>query len=195
MGAISSATSLVPVTTSSTSTSVTARCCFVAGTLVLMADGTVRALEAIVVGDCVIGADGEVNKVYAIETPLLGERLLYGFNGGSGFVTPEHPLMTADGWKAIDPLQADLSHPGVPRVGTLGAGDRLVVLAGVRRCALPVAVGAGNNGPVYETVCETALVMIETIATHDGDPAQQVYNLRIDGNHAYFADGYLAHNK
>jgi hypothetical protein len=189
------ATSLVPVSTSSTSTAVTEPCCFVAGTLVLMADGTVKAIEAIVAGDCVIGADDEVNNVYAIETPLLGERLLYGFNGGRAFVTPEHPLMTADGWKAIDPSQADLSHPGMPRVGRLDAGDRLVVLAGVRRCAMPVAVGAGNSGPDYETVCETALVMIETMATHDGDPTQQVYNLRLDGNHTYFADGHLAHNK
>jgi hypothetical protein len=60
---------------------------------------------------------------------------------------------------------------------------------------MPVAVGAGNSGPDYETVCETALVMIETMATHDGDPTQQVYNLRLDGNHTYFADGHLAHNK
>jgi hypothetical protein len=191
------ATSLVPVTTSSTSTSVTAPppCCFVAGTLVLLADGTVRAIEAIVAGDCVMGADGEINKVHTIETPLLGERQLYAFNGGRAFVTPEHPLMTADGWKAIDATQAALSHSGMPRVDALGAGDQLVVLAGVRRCAIPVAVGADCGGPAFETVCETALVRIETIAAHDGDPTQRVYNLRLDGNHTYFADGYLAHNK
>jgi hypothetical protein len=44
-------------------------------------------------------------------------------------------------------------------------------------------------------VCETALIRIETIAAHDSDPAQQVYNLKLDGNHTYFADGYLAHNR
>jgi hypothetical protein len=28
-----------------------------------------------------------------------------------------------------------------------------------------------------------------------GIPAQPVYNLKLDGNHTYFADGYLAHNR
>lgn len=189
------ATSLVPTTTSSSSSSVTAACCFAAGTLVQMADGSVRAIETIVAGDCVIGADGEINKVHAIEAPLLGERRLYGFNGGRGFVTAEHPLKTADGWKAIDATLADLSHPGMPRVGTLEAGDRLVLLAGVSRCAIPMAVGSDIGGPVYETVCETTLVLVESISADEGDPAQQVYNLRLDGNHSYFADGFLAHNK
>jgi hypothetical protein len=187
------ATSLVPVTTSSTSSSVTI--CFVAGTQILMADGSLKAIEAIVAGDCVLGADSEINKVLDIETPLLGNRPLYSFNGGRAFVTHDHPLMTADGWKAIDPGTARFAHPGAPRVGALAVGDRLVILAGVTRCAIPVAVGADHGAPAYETVCETALIRIETISAHDSDPAQQVYNLKLEGNHTYFADGYLAHNR
>jgi hypothetical protein len=187
------ATSLVPVNTTSSSTS--ENICFVADTQVLMADGTYKAIAEIVAGDCVIGAHNQINRVHEVETPLLGERRLYGFNGGRGFVTHDHPLMTAEGWKSIDANRARSDHPGVPEVGSLAPGDRLVVLAAVRRCALPVAVGADYGMPAYETICETKLVALESITAHEGEPTQSVYNLKLDGNHTYFADGFLAHNR
>ena len=30
---------------------------------------------------------------------------------------------------------------------------------------------------------------------HDGDPFTTVYNLLLDGNHTYFANDYLVHNR
>jgi len=38
-------------------------------------------------------------------------------------------------------------------------------------------------------------VAIEAIATVRADPDVVVYNLLLDGDHTYFADGYLVHNK
>ena len=187
------ANSIVPVTTNSTSSSVVI--CFAAGTEILMADGSAKAIELVMAGDCVLGAGGEINRVHEVQTPLLGDRSLYGFNGGRGFVTREHPLMTAEGWKAIAPLEAELAHPGTGQVGTLAEGDELVTLVGVARCRMPMAAGGGRAAVEFDLVCETALVRLDSIVAHDGEPEQHVYNIVAGGNHTYFADGYLAHNK
>lgn len=186
-------TSAVATTVSATSQSI--NICFAAGTQVLMADGTSRSIETIAAGDCVIGAHGEVNRVLGIDTPLLGDRLLYGFNGGRAFVTRDHPLMTAAGWKAVAPREAAAAHPGTGPIGALAEGDELVMLAGVTKRAVPMAAGAERTGPHLEVVCETALVRLTAIAAYQGNPTQPVFNLRVAGNHTYFADGYLAHNK
>ena len=77
--------------------------CFVANTKVRMADGSLRAIEAIEVGDQVLGRDGRVNTVMEIERVPLGRRKLYAFNGGRPFVTEEHPFMTRHGWRSIEP--------------------------------------------------------------------------------------------
>ena len=76
--------------------------CFVAGTKILLANGVLRPIEAVTVGDRVIGRGGTVNRVTGIEERRLGYRRLYRFNGGTAFVTAEHPFLTLGGWKAID---------------------------------------------------------------------------------------------
>ena len=77
--------------------------CFVANTKVRMADGSLRAIDTIKVGDQVLGRDGRVNTVMEIERVPLGRRKLYAFNGGRPFVTEEHPFMTRHGWRSIEP--------------------------------------------------------------------------------------------
>src|SRR5262249_11371421 len=77
--------------------------CFVAGTRVTMADGSMKPIEQIRVGDPVLGPEGEVNRVIGIERPFLGTRKLYALNESGYFVTAEHPFMTGEGWKSIDP--------------------------------------------------------------------------------------------
>ena len=69
--------------------------CFTADSQIVMADGRLKKIEDIAVGDIVLGQDGAHNTVTGIERVSLGERLLYGFNGGTPFVTSEHPFMTA----------------------------------------------------------------------------------------------------
>jgi hypothetical protein len=77
--------------------------CFIAGTKVRMADGHVKTIETIQPDDQVLGITGTVNTVIDIERVPLGERRLYGFNGGRPFVTAEHPFYTEQGWKSLDP--------------------------------------------------------------------------------------------
>lgn len=133
--------------------------CFIAGTAVLMADGTTRAIEDVKVGDKLLGADGAMNEVLELKRPTLGSRKLYSVNGGAGFVTDSHPFMTAEGWKSVDPAATARENPTLA-VGKLAAGDRIVT----------------RDQPIPLT----------SIAAGDGAAAMTVYNFRLSGNHTYF---------
>ncbi|MAZ00216.1 MAG: hypothetical protein CMH32_06760 [Micavibrio sp.] len=162
-------------TTINCSKTIAADNCFAAGTHVTLADGSMKNIEDIVAGDVVKGMDGSENEVEETLVHSLKDRKLYAFNGEAFFVTAEHPFMTENGWKAIDPvmtesLNADfIAENGMP--GVLTVGDVLVK----------------ENGDK---------VKLESIESRDRYPHEMpVYNLRVDGNSTYYADGYLVHNK
>ena len=163
--------------------------CFTAGTLILMADGSERPIEALRAGDLVVGRRGRINRVAQRERTSLGARRLYAINGGRPFVTAEHPFLTAEGWKAFDP-EATRRENDLLRVGSLRLGDRLCrgafrVLGGERR--MPEATVGGLF--VQHT---TTLELLSAIAA---DPSTPLYNLLLDGDHSYVADGWIVHNK
>jgi hypothetical protein len=163
--------------------------CFVAGTRISMADGTSKPIELVEVGDRVLGRDGRVNRVLDLARPFLGNRPLFALNGNSPFVTAGHPFLTTAGWKAVDPAAAAKDVPGLP-VGRLAVGDRLLALV---PAAVPVLVG----GPNIEDGAEVrpALVRLERLDGRTTDPATPLFNLRVDGDHTYFANDLLVHNK
>ncbi|MFN0264802.1 Hint domain-containing protein [Tepidamorphus sp. 3E244] len=167
-------------------------CCFTPDTMILMADGTTRQIVDVRVGDLVLGEGGNVNRVMEIETPCLGARKLFAFNGGAPFVTAEHPFMTRAGWKSIDP-DATFAETGHFRVGSLTTGDELVVLEQVTARAMPIASGASET--FVEAVIETAHLTLAEISAHEDEAERTVFNLRLDGNHTYFANAFLVHNK
>jgi outer membrane immunogenic protein len=169
--------------------------CFTGITQVLMADGTSRSISEVAIGDEVLGENGNVNKVVEIEIHFLGGRKLYAFNDGPAFVTPEHPFMTRAGWKSMAP-EATLAETGNFSVGALKVGDEVVWLEAVKKRAKPIAV-AGDLVPTpsVEVVVETEFSELKSITPHNGDPSMMVYNLKLDGNHTYFANNYLTHNK
>lgn len=154
-----------------------------------MADGTSRPIEHILVGDLVLGNAGQVNTVMEIERPLLGERRLYALNESNFFVTAEHPFMTEEGWKSIDPTALVAEGSTLP-TDRLAVGDRLLTLAAV---AVPVCGGKASSSDVMDVRIET--VALESLVGQATDPATQLYNLRLDGNHTYFANELLVHNK
>lgn len=149
--------------------------CFVAGTLVRMADGSTKAIEDIVVDDVVLGMDGTANRVTRLRPATLGDRKLHAINGGTAFVTDSHPLMTRDGWKAIDPTESAQVLPDLD-LGRLEIGDILIGLD-----------------------TEIAVASIEATEAH---PGTKVYNFSVTNNHTYYvakADApdtfILAHNR
>lgn len=149
--------------------------CFVAGTLVRMADGSVKNIEDIAVDDVVLGMGGTSNRVLKLRPSVLGDRELYAINGGKAFVTDSHPLMTRGGWKAIDPTEAAQVLPDLD-IGRLERGDVLVGLDGD--------------------------VRVDSLDAESAHPGTPVYNFSVTNNHTYYvakADApgtfILAHNR
>lgn len=170
--------------------------CFIGSTKILMADGTRRRVDAVQVGDEVLGENGELNRVVEIETPLLGDRKLYGFNGAEAFTTVEHPFKTRDGWKSLDPA-ATFTETKALEVAPLEVGAEFVTLAAVIAEELPMRAAGGGRGPVpmVQILVETGYTALEAISEFEADPKTPVYNLRLADNHTYFANGYLVHNR
>lgn len=137
--------------------------CFRAGTNILLADGSIKRIEDVAVGDELLGENGSKNKVLALDRHPLGKRNFYSINKGPYFVTEDHPFMTTAGWKSINPSLTAVSTK-MP-VGKLGAGDTLLT--------------------------RTGLVKVDSVADQ-GSPADTVvYNFVLDGTKSYYADGFL----
>ena len=146
--------------------------CFVKGTLVRLADGSDKKIEEIEIGDVLLGMDGSENKVLEFDHPMLDGRDLVGINGSGPLMTPEHPLMTKDGWKAYNVDDTLRAYPHLHEImeGNLAAGDKILDVDG-------------------------NWVMIESMELYEGEEDQQVYNFILDGNNTYHANGFLAHNR
>ena len=149
-----------------------------------MADGSERPIEEIEVGDSVLGSNGGVNLVLDVKRPELGDRLLYALNDDDYFVTAEHPFLTTAGWKTIDPEGALLRH----RVDAtdLRVGDHMFAAD-----ARPV------DGVCANVLTATALKTVELVRMESraDDASLTVYDLTVDGDHTYFANGYVVHNR
>ena len=141
--------------------------CFVSNTLVTLADGTKKAIQEIKIGDILKGETTN-NVVLGYHQPDLGKDKLYGFNGGDAFVTAEHPFMTTKGWKSINPDKTRQENIGIT-VTPLGVGDTLVT--------------------------DKGLVRIKSIESHTAPATTKLYNFILSGDHTYYADDYLVHNK
>jgi len=100
-------------------------CCVVPGTPILMADGSIRSIEDIGVGDFVAGLNGTANEVYGILVGTVGTRRLFSLNDLPHFITPEHPVLTQEGWKSFAPLQSEEILEIVP-VSLLRVGDSIL---------------------------------------------------------------------
>ena len=158
--------------------------CFPAGSLVTMADGTLKAIELVMVGDKILGRFGEVNEVLALERPLLGTRKLVAING-THWTTDDHPHWTEGGPMVIN-LPALKAYWGRKIPIILGNGERTEWLnPGLSR---PVGVLVEGMQAIYND----GLKEIETIHAYDvGKPELTVYNLVLDGSHTMRVDGYL----
>ena len=147
--------------------------CFIAGTKVRMADGTDKNIEDVVVGDVVKGHNGD-NTVIELDWVTLGDRKLYTFNDSEHyFFTSEHPFMTEEGWKSVNPEKTK-ERDGVELYdqlkGELKIGDKLVT-------------GDG-------------LLEITNIKSKEiNNPEMPLYNFHISNDKSYIADNYVVHNK
>jgi len=158
--------------------------CFTSDTLVTMSDGTKKHISAVRRGDIVKSAPcnkcGNVhgNEETAIEVVPIGSRLLYGFNGSEPFVSEEHPLMTTEGWGSINVNTFREMEPETYEAVIEENGGHLVDI---------------NVGTTLVT--ETGEMKIESWVPQEREPELQLYNLGLSGNHTYYANDMLVHNK
>ena len=102
--------------------------CFLVGTMIEMADGSIKPIEKIKVGDLVLG-NSRINKVKKLYHYILGAQPVYSINSGRYFVTSPHPFMTTKGWAAIDPVAAKHWNPDLS-IKKLEPGDVLITKTG-----------------------------------------------------------------
>ncbi|NVN97298.1 hypothetical protein HXX01_03665 [Candidatus Nomurabacteria bacterium] len=140
--------------------------CFVADTKVILADGSTKNIQDVKIGD-VLKGESTNNTVLGFHQPKLNGKL-YSFNGGRYFVTEEHPFKTTNGWKSINPKKTANENIGI-KVTELKVGDTLIT--------------------------DTGHVLLKTVKSKVGKDDTQLYNFKLDGDHTYYADGYLVHNK
>lgn len=142
--------------------------CFPAGTKIMLADRTVKNIEAVQIGDKILGFDENVKDVYRINlypaevTNLFLRRVeVYRVDLGTGVSirgTYEHPMLTTRGW--------------VP-IGELKPGDRLVRFMGV-----------------YDNQLIFSYPEVIKITEQD---EERVYNITTSC-HTFIADQLLTHN-
>ncbi len=156
--------------------------------MILMADGGVAPIERVVVGATVIGRQGRANRVVGVQRAVLGVRRLYALNGGRCFVTADHPFMTPVGWKAID-REAIRTGGSDLKVGRLVPGDAVAL----RRATESAAV-SGQLALAATSEAELGFEAVTRLRSCRADPATPLYDLLLDGDHSYFADGYLVHD-
>ena len=154
--------------------------CFVQGTLVLMAEGSTKAIEKVVVGDLVAGKDGKANKVEATHIKKPDIPFLYGFNGHKPFVTAYHPFMTKEGWGCFEPQKFKEHRPtAYQEIANEQGGKDLIKIE--------------NNCELLRS--DNQWVLVEDIVVEGCDPNLAVYNLSVANDKTFVANNYIVHNK
>ncbi|MCF7836612.1 hypothetical protein K9N08_03155, partial [Candidatus Gracilibacteria bacterium] len=143
--------------------------CFVSGTKVSMADGSFRNIEDVKIGEKVIGKDNTINEVIGYERPTIGTRSTYLINDNVEF-TGDHPFLSIDGWKVVD-LGLYNAHPRGSEINPtkLAVGDILITDKGNVEV---ISIEVNNDRPEEEIV----------------------YDLKLNGNNTYTANGFVVHN-
>jgi hypothetical protein len=159
--------------------------CFLAGSLVRMADGSNKAIEEVAVGDLVVGAFGEVNPVLALHRSKLGSQRIININNDHK-ATENHPHISPDR-KFYAANIAALENNTYGRSHTVidFAGDKVqMMLHGLKKGRVQqLAVGI-----MLQTTAGPKL--LESLEYETMSPDTDLYNLVVGGSHTYNVDGY-----
>lgn len=159
--------------------------CFLAGTLVQMADGTTKAIEDVCVNDLVLGAFGEINTVLALHRPLLGTALMCKINEEHS-TTNHHPHISVDRkfYCGNPDLVSQSTYGHVHKV--IDAEGNIVdrMLHGLKKERIQKLY----TGIELKTVEGSRIVT--SIETYSMPEDTQLYNLVVGGSHTYHVDGY-----
>jgi hypothetical protein len=138
--------------------------CFIGETLITMEDESDKRIDEIIIGD-IVKSEINTSTVISVDVHKEKEYTTYSLNNSKAFVTEEHPFKTTTGWKAINPVETFVKH-GIES-NVLEIGDVLITKEGTEE-----------------------LKSINRSST----TVNVVYNLRLDNELVYYADGFLVHN-
>lgn len=155
------------------------RKCIARGTMVTMADGTLKPIEDVCVGDRVIGFDGKV---------FSGQNVLKKWNNGLKKVvevkleeglsikcTKDHKVLTQDGWKeAGDLSKQDCIYS--PR-NIICDSDNL-----------------RSNQKLSNEVLNGDFVCIPVVSVEEKDDLVEVYDIEVENTHNFVANNIVVHN-
>lgn len=158
--------------------------CFVAGSLILMGDGTYKSIENVTIGDLVAGRWGS-NKVLGLDRPLLGNRPMVGING-EVMNTTDHLTWTSTGWAVIE-MATYLSNDYRQTLSVDLGGDEKVdmVYTGVNPDnvrEIKIGDDLGHKNGFRE---------VKTLHYMDLPPETQLYALVTDGDHTIHVNDYV----
>lgn len=156
--------------------------CFTADSLVLMADGSLRRIDEVQVGEFVRTAVG-VGRVWKVHKPKLGDRPLVSFNGRCK-TSAEHSLWTRTAndeyWSTRDIEQ--WTFEGATGQGPTSPDKPIIDLTSEQGSEVEFATVDGWHRTSWQY--------------HDDASADtQLYNLRLDDGGSYFVDGYLVSSR
>jgi hypothetical protein len=152
--------------------------CFVAGTMILMFDGSSKPIEKIKIGDFVKSYNYDFNeinsKVLELESPIRDGYYNINFDDGSNLsITDEHPIYIIknnySGWASINPKKTQKYYYSFFGLEKIEIGDYALQIKN-------------------KTIKINGINFInQTIKT---------YNLKhINSSHTFFANSFLVHNK
>jgi hypothetical protein len=158
--------------------------CFLAGSLITMADYTTKNIEDVKIGDEVLGAFGEINKVLATKQTTVGYRLLYKINREHS-TTNDHVHITSDRKFVVAEVDSYVNRLGSFIPCKLDDEEVLLRDVGTSREIKKLEAGikiASVNG--YKDVDQ-----VDVYVAH---PNTKVYDLVTNGSHTYIVNGYAA---
>ena len=146
--------------------------CFVAGTEVVLTNGSQFNIEKQTEGVKVLALGGDVTTItdeFVDEFLSEGEQLV-GFNTEPPFAALHHPFWTTEGWKCLDPETAKQENPNID-FKLLQVGDIIFRIAQTEPLRYkPVKI----HKFTFTTVQEPT----------------KIYGLHLDGPRSYHANGY-----
>ena len=159
--------------------------CFLPGSLVQMADGSVKVIEDVKVGDLIVGAFGEVNAILALHRPLLGTGKMCKMNGEHS-TTNHHPHVSVDKkFYCNDPKTVNETTYGKHHKVLNEKGEEVeMLLHGLKK----ERVQQLTLGVELKTV--NGSKKLENLEFYYMSPDTQLYNLVVGGSHTYHVDGY-----
>jgi hypothetical protein len=143
--------------------------CLLAGTMILMADGTKKPIEQIAIDDMVITADGNAHKVISIMQTKRHKYFHIFVKGNQIKATDEHPFIKAD-------IKGD--ETGWIEAKDIHDGDILVIAPDYPRFGINSLRGIKVES-VIEVECAIPFI---------------VYNFEVETRHNYIANDFVTHN-